>query len=211
METLLSKMFKFVILTSQKYNIDESHGLSHSMNVLQYAHNIYASELVTDPSLESHQKVIYSAAILHDMCDKKYIDEDLGIKEINGFLVENGLTEEDIVLTQLIINTMSYSTVKQNGFPDLGEKNMKPYHIVREADLLTAYDFDRCMIYNLYNKNGNLKFAFDDAFILFQNRVFKHLDDNLLTTTYSRREHVKMTEIANQRINVWLKIFESGL
>lgn len=210
MESILSKMFKFVISTSRKYNIDESHGLSHSMNVLQYAHNIYASELITDPSLESQQKVIYCAAVLHDMCDKKYIDEDLGIKEINAFLVDNGLTEDEITLTLSIINTMSYSTVKKNGFPDLGE-NMKPYHIVREADLLTAYDFDRCMIYNLYNKDGNLTFAFDDASTLFKNRVFKHLDDNLLTTKYSQREHVKMTEIANHRISVWMEILQSDL
>ena len=30
---------------SHKYKIDESHGLSHSLEVINYAHNIYLSEL----------------------------------------------------------------------------------------------------------------------------------------------------------------------
>ena len=39
----------------------------------------------------------------------------------------------------------------KNGFPDMGEYQTA-YNIVREADLLCAYDFDRCMIYQMYNK-----------------------------------------------------------
>ena len=81
---------------------------------------------------------------------------------------------------------MSYSTVKKNGFPeDLGELYL-PYHIVREADLLSGYDFDRCMIYNLYftntNTNTNLLETFDDATKLFEKRVFTHNYDKLFIT-----------------------------
>ena len=43
--SLLTKLFNFVLLTSAKYNIDESHGLSHSMDVLYNAHKIYESEV----------------------------------------------------------------------------------------------------------------------------------------------------------------------
>ena len=48
------------------------------------------------------------------------------------------------------------------------------YHIVREADLLSAYDFDRCMIYQINKNNGNIETSFNDAEMLFNNRVFKH-------------------------------------
>ena len=34
---LLSKLYNFVLYTTTKYNIDESHGLSHAMDILGYA------------------------------------------------------------------------------------------------------------------------------------------------------------------------------
>ena len=80
--TLLSKLFKFVIFTSMKYNIDDSHGITHSMNVLQNAHNIYENELPENPELYKMQNIIYVSSILHDMCDKKYMIETEGISNI---------------------------------------------------------------------------------------------------------------------------------
>ena len=78
------------------------------------------------------------------MCDKKYMDEKEGIKEIEKFL-ESKLSDDEINIILSIITTMSYSTVKANGYPDLGFYQTA-YHIVREADLLSAYNFDRCVI-----------------------------------------------------------------
>ena len=46
---LLTKLFKFVITTSRIYNIDESHGLGHSMNVLNFANKIINSEIIKNP------------------------------------------------------------------------------------------------------------------------------------------------------------------
>ena len=43
--SLFTKLFQFVILMSAKYSIDESHGLTHSMDVLRFANNIFNSEL----------------------------------------------------------------------------------------------------------------------------------------------------------------------
>ena len=42
--SLLNKLLHFVILTSNKYKIDESHGLKHSMDVLQFAYKIFNAE-----------------------------------------------------------------------------------------------------------------------------------------------------------------------
>ena len=137
-------LFQFVMDTCKTYYIDESHGVSHSMIVLHHAHQIYKSELPND-ELESQYKIIYLSAVLHDMCDKKYMKEEIGWKRIHDFIKEE-VTEEELDAIRNIITTMSYSKVKQNGFPDLGKYQLA-YHIVREADLLSAYDIDRCIIY----------------------------------------------------------------
>ena len=204
---LLSKLFKFVFVTSLKHNIDESHGLSHSMNVLNFAHNIYQNEIYKYPNIKDHERIIYTSAILHDMCDKKYMDENKGINEIELFL-DDKLTNEEVDITKKIISTMSYSTVKKNGFPNLGNYQLA-YHIVREADLLSAYDFDRCMLYKLNHHNFDFYNAFDDAKILFQNRVFKHNEDGLFLTDYSKFESQILHSIAEKRIVDWENIIEN--
>lgn len=206
MSSLLSKLFHFVLLITQKYNIDESHGLSHSMSILNFAHNIYNDELIKTPNIKTHDKIIYVSAILHDMCDKKYVDENIGIIEITDFLTEtNQLTQNEIDITKKIIQSMSYSTVKKNGFPQLNEYQLA-YNIVREADLLASYDFDRCMIYDMKKNNGNILSAYDHACELFENRVFKHKIDGLLFTDYAKNQHSILKFHAQQRMKVWKSI-----
>ena len=201
---LLSKLFNFIIFTTKKYSIDESHGLSHSMNVLNYAFNIYQDEVKKNNFLENQQKVIFISAILHDMCDKKYMTEKDGVKEIENFLNEK-ITPTEIDITKKIITTMSYSTVKKNGFPNLNEYQLA-YHIVRESDLLSAIDFDRCMIYNMNKMDGDINQAYDNSIDLFEKRIFKHTNDNLYVTDYSKKQDLILRNIALDRINVWKKI-----
>jgi len=204
--SLLSKLVHFVLITTKKHGIDESHGLSHSMNVLQYANKIYESEITNYPILRNQEKLIYVSAVLHDMCDKKYLDETSGLKEIENFLQsENALTPIELNMSKQIMATMSYSKVKQFGYPIMGGYQ-KAYHIVREADLLTAYDFDRCLIYQMNKNGGDLEEAFKNANELFDNRVLKHNDDNLFLFDYSKKESLVLHQVALQRINSWKKI-----
>jgi len=204
--SLLSKLVHFVLLTTKKYGIDESHGLSHSMNVLQYSNKIYENEIESYPILKNQEKLIYVSAVLHDMCDKKYVDETSGLKEIEEFLQsENALTPTEINMSKQIMATMSYSKVKQYGYPIMGGYQ-KAYHIVREADLLTAYDFDRCMIYQMNKNGGNLEDAFKNANELFENRILRHNDDGLFLFDYSKKESLVLHQLALQRINSWKKI-----
>lgn len=201
---LLNKIFQFVLYMTSKYNMDESHGIMHSMNVLNYAHDIYESELSKYPFLVDQQKIIYVSAALHDMCDRKYIDEDVGIKQIQEFL-EDRMEENEIEITKKIITTMSYSKVKKYGFPELGEYQ-PAYHIVREADLLSAYDFDRCMTYKMKQSNENFENSFHDAKKLFEGRMFQHNNDGLFISDYSKRESFILEQIAHHRISNWNKI-----
>jgi HD superfamily phosphodiesterase len=201
---LITKLLKFVLTTSLKYSIDESHGLTHSMNVLNHAHNIYKNELYKYPPIQEYERIIYTSAIVHDMCDKKYMNQDEGIKEIERFL-QDKLTFEELGVTKEIISTMSYSTVKKYGFPDLG-KYQFAYHIVREADLLSAYDFDRSMIFELNRHNFDFYNAFDDAKNLFDTRVFKHNEHGLFITDYAKFESQILHAMAKKRIDDWENI-----
>ena len=202
--SLFSKLFQFVMLITAKYKIDESHGVSHSMDVLHVAHNIYTYELPSRPELLSHERLIYVAAIIHDMCDKKYMNEKDGVAEIEEYLGDK-LEDFEINMTKQIVSTMSYSTVKKNGFPNLGIY-MPAYHIVREADLLSAYDFDRSMIYHMYNTNSSVDKAFANAKELFRTRVFRHEKDGLLTTHYAKTYSPYLQSKALSRMNAWERI-----
>jgi HD superfamily phosphodiesterase len=202
----LLKLFNFIVFMINKLKIDESHGLLHSMSVLNYAHEIYKSELKNSPELENSKEIIYISAALHDVCDKKYISELEGIKEVETFLNKEIPVENSKIITE-IISTMSYSTVKKNGFPNLGKYQMA-YHIVREADLLASLDFDRCMTYSMLKLNGTVYDAFYESEKLFNNRMFKHSNDNLYVTEYSKRIDIKLKHKCTLRIKNWKNILK---
>ena len=83
---LFNELSKFILHTSSKFKIDESHNIIHSMNVLHFAHNIYQQEVHIHPGLKEHRNIIYLSATLHDMCDNKYMDDDDGLYNIKKFL-----------------------------------------------------------------------------------------------------------------------------
>jgi HD superfamily phosphodiesterase len=184
--TLINQAFRFVVQTSQEYSIDESHSLKHSMEVFNYANSIYESELLLNPNLETDRKIIYLSAIVHDMCDKKYMDEESGVENMNKYM-KDYISSEELIVVSDIIKTMSYSKVKINGYPDFKE-HQSAYHIVREADLLAGYDLDRCIIYKMMRD----KFSYTDAMLeaksLFESRVLNYRNDNLFVTNYSKNK-----------------------
>ena len=199
--SLLTKLFHFVVVMSSKHNIDSSHGISHSMNVLHFTKGIYDLELKKNVNLIDHERVIYVSAILHDMCDKKYMKEEEGIQEIESFLQEK-IWPSEIDAVKSIISTMSYSKVKINGFPDLGVYQ-DAYHIVREADLLAAYDFDRCMHYRLAKSMLSIEDTYKDACDLFEKRMFRHEPDGLFLTQYSKSNYKTLHDASIQQMHRW--------
>ncbi len=208
-QPLLSTLFNYVLLTTRKCGIDESHGLSHSMNILRYTNAIFEEELKWSPTpdiLKSQEPVIYTSAIIHDMCDKKYRVEEDGLDEISRLLepvVQLSTDDRNAVLD--IVSTMSYSKVKMHGFPSL-DQYQTAYHIVREADLLTAYDFDRSMIYHMSTGNRSLDDAFLNAKDLFYDRVLRHNEDGLFFTRYAQRQSNVLHNRALMRMLYWKKI-----
>jgi hypothetical protein len=204
----INHLFTYVSIMSKKYDIDESHGLSHSMNVLNHAQNIYNSEVSKNPYLESQQKIIYTSAILHDMCDKKYVDETEGIQSISDY-IKDEVTSKELDVIKTIVKTMSYSKVSKYGYPMLGEY-MLAYHIVREADLLSAYDFNRCIIYGLHKKEHCVTIidAFLEARKLFNVRVLRYIVDGLFVTDYSKGLSKSLHEDAIKSIQLWEQLHQ---
>ena len=183
---LINQAFRFVIQTSQDFNIDESHSLKHSLEVFNFANSIYESEVIKFPQLEKQREIISLASIVHDMCDKKYMDEERGVENMNKYMKEY-ISPEELEIVSNIIKTMSYSKVKINGYPDFGEYKLA-YHIVREADLLAAYDLDRCIIYRMMHSKFNYTDALVESKNLFENRVLNYRKDKLFVTNYSKNK-----------------------
>ena len=196
---LINHGFRYVIDTSNHFKIDESHALKHSMEVYGFAKRIYESEIKKNPQLEEQREIIYMAAIGHDMCDKKYMDEKEGIERYKNYLT-NYMPSNDLDVMGKIIGTMSYSKVKVNGYPDLGKYQLA-YHIVREADLLAAYDIDRCVMYSIHKDSIEYSKALKIALELFDNRVFRMRQDRLFKTKYSRNESLKLHKKAKNDVD----------
>ena len=195
---LINHGFKYVIDTSNHYKIDESHALKHSMEVYGFSKRIYESEIKNNPQLEQQREIIYMAAIGHDMCDKKYMDEKEGIERYKNYLTSY-MSSDDLEIMGNIIGTMSYSKVKVNGYPKLGQYQLA-YHIVREADLLAAYDIDRCIMYSIHKDSSEYSAALKVALELFDNRVFRMRQDRLFKTEYSRKESLKLHKKAKNDV-----------
>jgi hypothetical protein len=133
------------------------------------------------------------------MCDKKYMDEQKGILNYKSYLSAD-MNDDDLEIMGKIINTMSYSKVKIHGYPNLEDYQLA-YHIVREADLLAAYDLDRCIIYKMFHGNLDYDKALEDAFKLFDTRVLKMREDELFETEFSKKESLKLHKNAIINLN----------
>jgi HD superfamily phosphodiesterase len=202
---ILTTILRFVQYSSMKYKIDESHALGHSMNVLYYAQQIYNQEVVKNPILRTQEQVIYSAAMIHDLYDRKYPAPTIpSIKTVLQFKLKT----QDIDAVEQIVNKMSYSKVKTNGFPDLG-KYQTAYHIVREADLLTSYDFDRAMIYNMYHTTGDVFETFKESREFFENRVLKYENQDIFTTDYAKTNAHNLRIKSIEQIKSWNSVIQS--
>ena len=61
---MLDELFKFVTETCDEFNIDESHGLTHSINVYRYGLQIYNQVLMSNTKIKSMEQIIICSCIL---------------------------------------------------------------------------------------------------------------------------------------------------
>jgi hypothetical protein len=175
------------------------------MNVLYYSQQIYNQEVIKTPALRTQEQVIYSAAMIHDLYDRKYPAPTIApIRTIFQFKLKT----HDIDAVEQIVNTMSYSKTKQYGYPDLG-KYQKAYHIVREADLLASYDFDRAMIYNMYHTTDDVFNSFKESKEFFENRVLKYEEQDIFLTDYGKSKAHELRIKSIEQIKSWNSVIQS--
>jgi len=81
---------------------------------------------------------------------------------------------------------------------------------VREADLLSAYDFNRCIIYGLHKKEHCVTIidAFLEARKLFNVRVLRYIVDGLFVTDYSKELSKTLHEDAIKSIQLWEQLHQ---
>ena len=177
----MDDLFKFIEETCKLYNIDESHGLSHSKRCIQFANTIM--EDYPDINEDENKIIIYGVA-LHDMCDSKYTDVEKGSIRIGEWLLSQRFDIElkDTIIR--IITTLSYTKLKNTKdklgyivYPDHGEW-LRAYHIIRHADLLDAYLVDRCFEFQKHKyPTMNDKECWDIVKNIFDERIFKYVSD----------------------------------
>lgn len=201
----VSNLFNFVIQTCNKLHIDESHALKHSMDVFYNSHSIFENEkhkyTFNNDDLIRSKNILNTCSILHDMCDNKYINEEEGWSYIYNFL-KFQMNQDEINISKKIIMNMSYSKVKKNGFPDFFKNphDLFVYHIVRESDLLTSFDFERCLIYGMHKKDLIYDNCFKEAEDLFDKRMFQYLNRDLFIHDYSKNQANILHKNAEKKI-----------
>ena len=187
----MDKIVEFIKATCIRYDIDDSHGLEHSITTLDWSMKI--SKDIKYSKRESY--IIKLSCLLHDMCDKKYMDENEGIQNIINFLKYELDAQEDIIdAVVFIITTMSYSKVIKYGYPDFkADKSLEIcYHIVRNSDLLASYDPERCIGYQI-RCGGSRRDGIVKMLELFDNRILKLITDGYINLApaieYARELH----------------------
>jgi hypothetical protein len=180
MDKDMDKIVKFINETCKLYDIDDSHGLEHSIQTLEW------SLLITKDIKYSYKNsiIIQLSCLLHDMCDKKYMDEQEGINRIVKFLKDIlNITDDIIDAIVFIISNMSYSKVIKYGYPDIShDKDLEfCYHIVRNSDLLGSYDPERCIGYQV-RCGGSRREGIIKMLELFDNRILRLVENGYINT-----------------------------
>lgn len=210
---ILPKLFRFVQLIVNAYGIDGSHDITHAMDVMALTVRIMmeCDECVEMTKEERRMAII--AALLHDTVDKKYMDEKEGVLRVRKILKDD-LTEKQINVICEIISTMSYSKIMAKrrqaqkkgetitGFPtDKQEAWMRIYHVVRQADLLSAYRVQRCVLYNQTKYVGETwEETKERVRQVFTDRILRHRDDGLLIWKWTEQKGKELEERAKEEI-----------
>ena len=179
----MDQLFDFIESHCLENGIDESHGLKHAVNCVNWIYRLTSTEKY---ALDEIKMAIYSAA-LHDMCDKKYTIPEVSSKKIHDWLLSQEWSLEMADTLISIINNMSYSLLKgrANGgqpvFPNYG-RWQRAYHLARHADLLDGYLVGRCFIYTKHIQPAILDIdCWKTVEELFYIRVFNYVSDGWIT------------------------------
>jgi HD superfamily phosphodiesterase len=200
------KLKMYVDKRCKDYGIDSSHDTSHAIRVMELAVNFAQNDLLPNDEIY----VCILASMLHDTIDKKYMNEDEAAIDVENWLRDNGIKNELRIATMKIITNMSYSTCLKkklkgkNPYPDDLGRFTTAYHIVRHADLIDAYDPQRCYDYVLSKLSD--KYVTDDeqkkqVLVTFTKRILLYISDNWIF----RPDSLLIAQKRHDEAVIWLK------
>lgn len=196
----MDTVYAFVEKQCLKYGIDESHGVEHAKDCVQFARQLMD---LTTPD-DQYMVVVYAAAV-HDTVDKKYTPVDQACSEVREFFTKIGTQERLIDAILNIITTMSYSYLTKRrseglSYPDHGVWQ-NAYHIVRHADLLCAYRMERCYQYQIHVTPGiSEEDAKEAVKKIFQIRVLRYISDGWITLPKALELAIPMEAAAQSKL-----------
>lgn len=178
-QNVFDNAFTFCASVCRAQGIDASHDEHHMARVARMTERL---NVVCGREIGQDEKdVMILAAFTHDLCDHKYTDVSSGLAYIMNWLKSQPITEDQRQAVYRIISTMSYSKVKKYGYPsDLGKWTLA-YHHTRIADLIDAYDINRCYLYQTHkHPDMEEKDKWRAVIEVFETRVLKQKDEYIL-------------------------------
>lgn len=178
-EDLFSSAFDFCASVCRTQGIDSSHNHQHMARVARMTERL--NDLCGRTVGQDEKDVMILAAFTHDLCDHKYTDVGAGLEVVDRWLIQQPISDEQRRAVCRIISTMSYSKVKVDGYPsDLGKWTLA-YHHTRIADLIDAYDIERCYTYQSHkHPEMTEKEKWRAVIDLFERRVLTQKDEYIL-------------------------------
>ena len=176
---LFQNAYAFCASICRIQGIDTSHDETHMLRVANMTERL--NQLCGRLVSQEEKDVMILSAFTHDLCDHKYTDVSAGLAIIDEWLESQPISDEQRHAVCRIISTMSYSKVKVHGYPtDLGRWELA-YHHIRIADLIDAYDVERCY---LYQSHKHPTMTETDKWLsvinLFEHRVLTQKDEFIL-------------------------------
>lgn len=152
---------------------DSSHDWQHILRVLSNTNRLYTAELKANPSASYDTTLLFLAALLHDVGDRKYAKPGEDVEnQISFALTTRGATQELADKVQILVKHVSYSHETKN--PKAVQDTLEKYPelaIVQDADRLDAIGaigVARCLTY------GGAKYPH-----LPMTRAIDHFDEKL--------------------------------
>ena len=191
-DTPAPKLLELAAQIHSIYRFDSSHGMDHLLHTRYNAIAIMNADGVPRlPGMDPCRvrNLIKDSAFIHDLIDAKYVRADekpIVWATICRVLVDLGWTYEECGHIYDIIDNMSFSKCQQRRASGLlpvdpALPSCHCIHVVRDADMLDAYDPTRCLQYQLAHHPDCVD---DHLRSILVDRVLKYKDHHL-TTPYA--------------------------
>ena len=204
-QSLYQNVYDWIITRSDRYSIDDSHNHVHSREVLAHYLALNRERAATE---EMHQCSVLGC-MLHDMMDKKYLPEQVGLDDILLFLSAQKVNEKIIDALAVFLPSVSYSETVWQKNEELvldvparvvSHEYYPCYEAIRASDLISSFNLQRTLLYHLKKggRTATTREAFHHLAMLYESRMDKLIKYNIIPEwahEYSIPIHLKSKQV----------------